>query len=180
MDQENVPEDLGIGEWTIHGRTLARTPHVRLDLGGIAKGWAADRAVESDMAMLVSAGGDVRSCIEKSQVEIIDPWEATPATVVLGIGGLATSSVSRRRWKCGGREAHHIIDPTTAAPARSPVLSASAACRTAAEAEAAAKTVLLLGEQGLAWAERQSWIDAAMATWHDKSVFATQGWEIAA
>jgi len=32
---------------------------------------------------------------------------------------------------------------------------------------------LLLGEEGLAWADRQSWIRGALVEWHDGSVFAT-------
>jgi thiamine biosynthesis lipoprotein len=88
--------------------------------------------------------------------------------------------MTRRKWRIGAQDAHHIINPRTLAPAVSPVFSASVTAATAVEAEAGAKAVLLRGESGLAWAERQSWIDAALVVWHDGNVFATSGWEMAA
>jgi FAD:protein FMN transferase len=179
-DLAEAPSPRFAGEWEIHGRRLSRRPGTLLDLGGIAKGWAADEAVESGRALLASAGGDVRSALSAARIELRDPWGDTPATVVLGPGGLATSSVTRRRWLAGDVPAHHLIDPATGAPAVSPTLSASARCGTAAESEAAAKAVLLRGETGLAWAEEQPWISAAMVVWHDGSVYATRGWELAA
>lgn len=174
------PERVTRHSWEIAGRQLTREPGTQLDLGGVAKGWTADRAVEQGLALLVSAGGDMRSALPEAEVEINESALFAPVSVHLGAAALATSSVTKRRWRAGGSEVHHIIDPTTMAPARSPILGASAVCDTAVMAEAAAKTVLLLGEDGLAWARRQSWIRRAMVTWHDGSVYATKGWELAA
>jgi thiamine biosynthesis lipoprotein ApbE len=60
------------------------------------------------------------------------------------------------------------------------VLSASAVASTALEAEAAAKAVLLLGADGLRWAERQPWISDAVVIWNDGNAYATTGLELAA
>jgi thiamine biosynthesis lipoprotein len=122
----------------------------------------------------------VRSGLASARVDLIDPWGAKPISVVLGSDGLATSSVTRRRWRVGDQEAHHLIDPRSGDPAISPVLSATASCATAAEAEAGAKAILLLGADGLAWADEQPWIRSAMAVWDGGSVFATTGWTVAA
>lgn len=168
------------GAWALHGTTLRRRPDVEFDLGGIAKGWAADLAIEQGLADLVSVGGDVRSALPEARVEVEDPGGGNAIGITLGPGGLATSSVAKRHWRVGDDVAHHIIDPATMAPARTPIISASALCPTAAEAEAAAKAVLILGAEGLRWAAAQSWIGAAMAFWHDGSVYATRGWELAA
>ena len=70
-----------------------------------------------------------------------------------------------------GREAHHIIDPRTMRPAITPVVSASVITETAAEAEAGAKAVLILGADGLKWADSQPWIRQAVVVWHDGSVY---------
>jgi len=166
--------------WSIDGKQLHRSPGVLLDLGGLVKGWTADQAVETGLAKVVSAGGDIRSALPDSEVEIDDGVAGPGIVISLGTGGLATSSTMKRRWMVGARSAHHIVDPRTLAPADTPVLSATVTCRTAAEAEAAAKTLVILGVDGLAWADRQDWITAAMVTWHDGSVFATSGWELAA
>jgi thiamine biosynthesis lipoprotein ApbE len=179
-DLRQVPAMIGIDDWTVSGSVVTRRPGTRLDLGGIAKGWTADRAVASGLADVVSAGGDVRSRLTDTIVSIEDPWGDVAATVRLGSGGLATSSSTRRRWQVGDVTAHHIIDPRRLAPASSPVFSATVMAATAVEAEAGAKAVLLHGEHGLAWAEKQDWISASLVVWHDGSVYATAGWEMAA
>jgi thiamine biosynthesis lipoprotein len=166
--------------WGLDGNTLVRRPGVGIDLGGIAKGWTCDRAVEEGLATLVSAGGDVRSSDPEAEVEILDPWDTVTAVVPLGVGALATSSTTRRRWRMGETVAHHIIDPTTMAPAVTPILSASVLATTAVEAEAGAKAVLLEGADGLAWASRRPWIRGALVVWHDGNVYATKGMEVAA
>jgi len=179
-DRDRPPSRVPTGRWAISGRVLRRGPGVLLDLGGIAKGWTCDRVVEEGLVAVASAGGDVRSTDPEVAVEILDPWGAPTTTVRLGVGGLATSARTRRRWRVGSEEAHHLIDPRTLAPARTPVLAATATTATAVGAEAAAKAVLLHGTDGLAWAARQDWIRAALVVWHDGSVYATHGWEVAA
>jgi thiamine biosynthesis lipoprotein len=167
-------------EWSVAGGIVARPIGARFDLGGIAKGWTADRAVAAGHAAVVSAGGDMASSDPATTVEVLDPWGEVAAHLHLGVGGLATSSIGRRRWATADGTAHHIIDPRTGNPAVTPVLSATVIAATAAEAEAGAKAVLILGEGGLAWAARQPWIRSALAIWHDGNVFATPGVEVAA
>ncbi len=166
--------------WSVDGDMLRRDPETRMDLGGIAKGWTCDLAVEEGLASVVSAGGDVRSGVDDGRVEIIDPWGDTAATVHIGAGALATSSVARRRWRVGGREVNHLIDPRTMQPSDGPILQASAITSTALEAEAAAKAILLLGADGLAWADRQPWIRGALVVWNNGNVYATTDLELAA
>lgn len=179
-DGREAPKGIVAGDWQVAGTRLRRQAGTTFDLGGIAKGWAADRAVDREMAFLVSLGGDVRSALPDAVADVLDPEGDVAARVRLGMRGMATSSVTKRRWRTTAGEANHIIDPRTLAPTRSPVLAATAACATGVESEAAAKTVLLLGADGLRWAEEQPWVDAAMVAWHDRSVFATKGWEMAA
>jgi len=167
-------------DWRLEGTTLIRTPGTKIDLGGIAKGWTCDLAVDRGLATVASAGGDVRSADPAAKVEIIDPWGDVAVTIRLGVGALATSSVSRRQWRFADRHANHLIDPRTMEPTRSPILTASAVTATAAEAEAAAKAILLRGADGLAWADRQPWIASALVIWNDGRVYATTDIEVAA
>lgn len=166
--------------WRLVGGSLERDPGVQMDLGGVGKGWACDIAVESGWARVASAGGDIRSADPETRVPVLDPWGTTVADVALGVGALATSSTTRRRWHVGSGEAHHLIDPRTGAPAQTPILSATVVAETAVEAEAGAKAVLIKGADGLQWAARQDWIDAALVVWADGSVFATNGLELVA
>ena len=174
------PTDGTDRSWRLDGGVLEREVGLQIDLGGVGKGWACDVAVESGWAKVASAGGDTRSADPETRVPVVDPWGTTVADVALGVGALATSSVTRRRWPVGSGEAHHLIDPRTGAPAQTPVLSATVVAESALEAEAGAKAVLILGSDGLQWAERQDWIESALVVWHDGSVFGTNGLELVA
>lgn len=137
---------------------------VRLDLGGTAKGGAADAAAKwlsEEGPALVDAGGDVavsgpRRDGEPWAIGVADPLhpERQLALLLLEAGGVATSGRDFRRWSQGGRKRHHLIDPRTGQPARTDVLSATAIAGSALQAEVAAKVALLRGSrEGLAWLE---------------------------
>jgi len=166
-------------EWYIEGLRLYRSPGIQLDLGGIAKGWTADLAVELGLATIVNAGGDLRSSYQDTVVDIDDPTGGIAASVQIGGRALATSSVAKRAWNVANRRAHHIIDPRTGAPGATPILSTSVIADQAALAEAGAKAVLLLGEEGLSWADQQDWIHGTVVIWQDGSVYATAGTPVA-
>jgi thiamine biosynthesis lipoprotein len=179
-DLAEQPNPIEAGGWEIHGRVLRRSRGIQIDLGGVAKGWTCDRAVETGLADVVSAGGDLRSADRDTIASVADAVGEVVLKIHVGRGALATSSVGKRRWSVAGSEVSHIIDPRTMRPVRTPVISATVLARSAVDAETGAKAVLLLGEDGLAWAHRQRWIAAAVVIWHDGSVYGTPGLEVAA
>ncbi|MCZ7589903.1 MAG: FAD:protein FMN transferase [Gaiella sp.] len=127
---------------------------VRLDLGGIAKGWAADRVLASLSGWgpaLVNAGGDLAAAGAGWPVGVETP--AGTLTLALERGGLASSGRDRRRWERNGREHHHLIDPATGEAATGDVLTVTAAAGTAAEAEVLATSLFLAGTAERAAAE---------------------------
>lgn len=176
---DEIPGSLGyIGLWAeVHPlsmvtydekhRTICLPPNVRLDFGGVAKGWAAHQAAERLKASgpaLMNAGGDIaisgpRADNKPWLVGISNPFETDEdlATLHLHGGGVATSGKDRRRWMQGALLSHHIIDPRTGQPAVTDVLTATVIAPTVMEAEAAAKSVFLLGSgAGLDWLEADS------------------------
>lgn len=179
-DVDHAPPPIAPGEWRLEGSSLWLQSGTQIDLGGIAKGWACDRAVEEGLAAVVSAGGDMRSDCEETITPIVDCWGDVVARVAVNRGGVATSSVVGRRWRVGSREVSHIVDPRSMTPVESPVLSMTVVAASAVDAETAAKTALIHGVDGLAWADSQEWIRAALAVWHDGSVYATRGMDWAA
>jgi thiamine biosynthesis lipoprotein len=180
-DRSDGPADLDMA-WRFDAESalLYRRPGVLIDLGGIAKGWTADRAVEQGLAVVASAGGDIRSDDPRTVATVEDGLGGIAGRVAVGRGGLATSSTRRRRWRVGGVEVSHLIHPGTGRPVRSPIVSATAVADTSLLAEAAAKAVLLQGADGLAWADRTPWVRGAAVVWHDGNVYATAGVETAA
>jgi FAD:protein FMN transferase len=135
--------------------TVSRPAGIELDLGGSAKGFAADRAV----ALLAphgpcaaDLGGDLRVQGEHT-VQVIDPITGDVAdTLVLRDSAVATTGIDRRIWwGPGGEPAHHLLDPLTGRSAWTGVIAATALAPSAALAEALAKAALLAGpEQGRA------------------------------
>ncbi|NTV63772.1 MAG: FAD:protein FMN transferase [Oscillochloris sp.] len=132
---------------------------LHIDLGGIAKGWAADEAVRR-LAMygptLVDAGGDIAASRPMADGQ---PWligienplnpDAPLGMLLLAKGGVATSGRDYRRWQVADGWRHHIIDPRSGQPAQTIALTATAVAPSAREAEVAAKLLFILGERGL-------------------------------
>jgi thiamine biosynthesis lipoprotein len=174
VEPKRAPVGFTAPQWELDDSGVRLAEATQLDLGGIVKGWTCDQAVESGLASMVSAGGDLRSVDDSLVVGIVDHEDQEVAEIEVGIGSLATSSRMKRRWDLERGEAHHLIDPRTMRPSVTPITSASVVATSAVEAEAGAKAVLLLGDSGLAWADRQPWIRQAVAAWHDGSVYATK------
>jgi len=170
----HAPDGVAASHWELSDQGVSLGQGTKLDLGGIVKGWTCDQAVDAGLATMLSAGGDLRSSDPSLVVGIVDHHDREVAEVELGIGALATSSRMKRRWALEDGEAHHLIDPRTMRPAVTSITSATVTAETAVEAEAGAKAVLLFGDTGLAWADRQPWIRQAFAIWHDGSVYATK------
>lgn len=112
-----------------------------IDLGGIAKGWLADRLAERlGQNALANLGGDLYA--RGSSEGHGWPVGFGGRTVLLTDAGAATSGTIRRRW---GEGLHHLIDPRTGLPAATDLLEVSVIAGTATEAEVLAKTALILG-----------------------------------
>lgn len=150
--------------WDAATHTIEMPMGLRLDFGGIVKGWAADQAmrrIKNYGATLVDAGGDIaisglQSDGQPWPVGVIDPFNADTQFEILQLGncGVATSGTDYRRWTQNGHEKHHIIDPRTGNPAETDVLSATIVAPSVIDAETAAKVVLISGSQaGMAWLE---------------------------
>jgi thiamine biosynthesis lipoprotein len=139
------------GGVSVDGPRITLDPGVRVDLGGIGKGYAAERAAEL-LALagpcLVNAGGDVATRGGAWPIGV--ETAGSPLTLELAGAALATSGRDRRRWRRGGRELHHLIDPRTGAPAETDLLRVTVVAADAVEAEVAAKALFLAGADAAA------------------------------
>jgi len=127
-------------------------PGVRLDFGGIAKGYAVDRACEllaEAGPCLVNAGGDlaVRGTLGGGPWPVGIDVPNGSMTLNLGGGAMATTGRDLRRWSRNGQERHHVIDPATGRPSESDILRITVVAHSAVDAEVLAKSLFLAGEQ---------------------------------
>jgi thiamine biosynthesis lipoprotein len=137
-----------------------------LDLGGIAKGWAAHQAMQRLQEIgpaLMDAGGDIAISGPQADgqpwlVDIADPLQVQESLDMLTLKscGVATSGIDHRRWLQGDVLKHHIIDPRHGKAAQTDLASVTVIAPDVMQAEAATKAVLILGSQsGLEWLEEK-------------------------
>jgi thiamine biosynthesis lipoprotein len=137
------------------GGAVWRRSGVRLDSGGIGKGLAADivaRRLARFPRVLIDCGGDIAVAGTRVddfpfEVSVRDPFgREEPCRLSLSDGAVATSGIDRRIWRRDdGTVAHHLLDPSTGAPAWTGLVAATARGRTAVEAEVLAKAAFLAG-----------------------------------
>jgi FAD:protein FMN transferase len=148
-----------------------------VDLGGIAKGYAADLIVDelielgADAAM-VDVGGDV-SCRNAPghdvvwRIEVEHPRDVNHivATMDLHHGGVATSSTQRRRWKTlDGTYTHHLLNPHTSIAFDTGLIACSVAADSCADAEVMTKVLLCGGLDQCRSAAKVSSLDIVAVT----------------
>jgi thiamine biosynthesis lipoprotein len=169
-------------------RGLVRVPGgVEIDLGATAKALAADRSARSaslaaGTGVLVNLGGDLAVAGPAPaggwSILVTDdhrsPADADGQTVAVREGGLATSSTTVRRWRAGGSEHHHILDPRSGLPVEEIWRTISVAAATCVDANTASTAALVRGRDAVSWLELAGLPARLVAL--DGSVAYTGGW----
>jgi len=124
-----------------------------VDLGGIAKGYGVDRAVEALRSWgirnaLVNVGGDLYAM---GSSDDNDPWKVgirspvdpskLAGTIELQDRAVATSGDYEQYFEHRGRRYHHLLDPKSGEPRASLVHSVTVAAESCMAADAGATTV---------------------------------------
>ena len=137
-------------------------PAMKIDLGGIAKGFVVDQGQKlakklTTGASYINAGGDINIIGQKPsgeewRIAIQDPQHPREwaAIVPLGEGSVATSGDYQRFFEEDGVVYHHILAPQTGMPAGGDVRSVTVVAPEAITADALATAAFVLGrEEGL-------------------------------
>ena len=144
-------------EETADGYSVALSDGAQLDLGGIAKGYAADllRAQlekEGVTSATLDLGGDVFVMGKKSdgsdwRIAVKDPGdtESYLGIVAASDAFIVTSGVYERYFEENGVRYHHILDPKTGCPAESGLVSVTVVCKNGAWADALSTACFVLG-----------------------------------
>lgn len=155
-----VKSDPGMDDLVVeHGRISSRNSDVQLDLGGFAKGYAVDWAIDELRRRgvenaIVNAGGDLRAIGSKGG----KPWRigvrhpqgrgVLAAIEVQGDESVFTSGNYERYKEHEGVRYAHIIDPRTGRPVVG-ITSVTVIHDNGAEADAAATALVVAGVE--AW-----------------------------
>ncbi len=132
----------------------------KINLGGIAKGYIADRIKKMMLEKgvtsgLINLGGNVLAVGSKEEgkpfiVGIREPIKEEGkiiGTVEVVDKSVVTSGVYERNFEEDGAMYHHIIDPKTGYPSRNPILSVTIISSKSADGDALSTSVFLLGEE---------------------------------
>ena len=165
-------------------RIRFRHPGTRIDLGGIAKGFAVDRAIEAlrahgVTAALVNAGGDLAAFGQKSwSIEVRDPRDPAKTIGAIDIANEALASTG------GVLDPLHsprvaataVFDPRTRVPAAT-VAGATVRARSAMMADALTKVVMIEGEAAATLLAELG--AGALLVRHDGEMLITPSWQAA-
>jgi thiamine biosynthesis lipoprotein len=140
------------------GRVFLRRRGMALDLGAIAKGYAADEAAKllaqkGIKRGIIDLGGNIFACGERGKgkswrIGVQDPREHRGAYIgVLELNNknVVTSGVYERYFEEDGRRYHHILSTATGGPAETGLLSVTIAAGSSTDADALSTAAFALG-----------------------------------
>jgi thiamine biosynthesis lipoprotein len=148
---------------------LLKEGGMEIDLGGIAKGYAADKAVLAIQSLgiqsaLVAIAGDIRGFgtntsgqpwrvgiqNPRPETDSEKPWEDILATIQLKDSAISTSGDYQRFFMRDGKRYHHILDPHTGYPAESGLISSTVIAPEGYLTDGLSTAVFILGaEKGI-------------------------------
>ena len=164
------------------GTAFLRRNGQQIDLGGIAKGYAADEAVRilkkyKEHNALINFGGTVIALGREQKIGIQNPFQKSGvpmANIMVKNKAVVTSGSYERGFFFEGVRYHHIIDPRSGWPADSGLLSVTLIGDSAMELDALATGICVLGEKnGLPLLEKRG-IEAVFIS-NDGEVKITHG-----
>ena len=185
-DNAAIAEPLAHVDWRnvqVEG-TWARIidPQATIDLGGMAKGYIADRVIDllkrhGATSGVINLGGNVACLGGKSDggawsVGLRAPvpsggslQAASFASVSVRGKSVVTSGVYERAFVRGGRVLHHILDPRTGKPAETGVLSATVIADKSLDADGYTTALIIMGaDEALTFVEQTPGIEAILLT----------------
>lgn len=159
------------------GCTVTLPAGMQVDLGGIAKGYIADRLAEMAkgrvMGAIISLGGNTYVVGDKpdgsyNTIGVQDPFDTTGNLegVIFAKNISAVTSGTYERGFAGpdGMWYHHILDPQTGLPAQSDLVSATLMMTSSMDADALATACIVMGSEKALELVKEHGLDALFIT----------------
>ena len=179
---------VGFENVQVSGNTVTLAdPETQIDLGGIAKGFIADRlkeylTKEGIESAWINLGGNVLTIGMKPDKS---PWKigirkpfgaATETAAVICVSGksVVTSGTYERYFEKDGTIYHHILEPKTGEPVQNHLYSVTILSDSSADGDALSTTCFVLGkEDGLALVESLDGIEAMFITDEQELIYSS-------
>lgn len=132
---------------------------VKIDFGGIAKGYTSDRVAQlmeqyGIQSAKLNLGGNVQTVGSKTdgsawRIAIKSPDESIPYLGIISVMDKAviTSGGYERYFEENGEVYHHIIDPKTGKPAQNGLISVTIVCEDGTLADGLSTALYILGKE---------------------------------
>lgn len=170
--------------------TVTLPVDIKIDLGGIAKGFAADRVMEifkkhGVTSGIITLGGNVQALGQHPEgrpwnVAIADPYEPdkTFASIQIEDCAAVTSGGYQRYFVENGVTYHHIIDPRTGYPADSGLVSVTIVSPDGTLADGLSTSLFIMGLENASeyWRQHSNQFEAVFVT-ADETTYVTGGLE---
>lgn len=176
---EEAGKHTGISKLHVDGTTVTLDdPEGAIDLGGIAKGYIADRVKELLLSegidsALINLGGNVLAVGTKPdgsswRVGIRKPFsDASDLSAIVAVEGqsVVTSGTYERYFEVDGTIYHHILDPATGYPIQNGLQSVTILSDSSADGDALSTTCFVMGlTDGMELVETLDGIEAMFIT----------------
>lgn len=159
-----------------------------IDLGGIAKGFAADEVKDifiknSIESAIIDLGGNIAVMGKKPNgkpwnIGLQNPFKSRgecAGIITVSNKSIVTSGNYERYFMRNGRRYHHIIDPLTGYPSQSGIISATIISDSSIDGDGLSTSVFIMGlYRGIDFIEAMNGIEAIFIT-EDKKIYATSG-----
>ena len=167
----------------VNGDSVQLDRGSKIDLGGIAKGYAADLCADilkdADADGLLVLGGNIYAVGTNEgkdwNIGIADPDEPSDTVAAVAVHDLSvvTSGDYERYFEQDGVRYHHIFDPATGYPAASGLRSVTVIDENSTRADALTTALFVMGaDEGRAYCEKNG--IAAVFITSDRQVFTTE------
>jgi len=183
---KEIKKLIGYEKIFIKNNNIKLEKDMKITLGGIAKGYIIDKAIEklkkqNIQHALVNAGGDMRAIGNKGKqpwkIALQNPRNKLQRITIIPLNNTAVAtSGDYERYYDKNKKFHHIVDPRTGYSATE-LISVTIIAETALEADALATSVFVLGkEQGLELVETLENTEALIIT-KNKEIIKSSGFE---
>lgn len=150
-------KSVGYRRLAVNG-TSVTADDVKIDLGGIAKGYIADRlrdllTARGVTSAMIDLGGNIVACGNKAgedwRIGVKDPnnTELLCAVITGQDVSVVTSGIYERGFDLDGIRYHHLLSPETGMPVQNGLASVTIACRDSVQADALSTACFVLGEE---------------------------------